>query len=151
VGRCRLHGKGREGNPVINDRGGFVSEYVLWRREGVAEGWGMTLKDGDHDFMPWKFVHQPANMFHTHYGADGTGDVTNTANIRSFARVVDKGTQGRGVALFMADGGFSVEGEENYQVWYQAVKLRVVDGLVQKRSAWFDACHVLRRLCRRSG
>lgn len=83
-------------------------------------------------------------------GVDGTGDVTKNDNIRSFARVVDKGTKGKGVALFMAgvclprvisrvahacrvmcpgahrprchdnyapcaDGGFSVEGEENYQ------------------------------------
>jgi cap1 methyltransferase len=132
---------GREWATVIEDRCGFVSEYVLWRREGIAEGWGMTLKDGDHDFMPWRFVHQPASMFHTHYGADGTGDVTNTANIRSFARVVDKGTRGRGVALFMADGGFSVEGEENYQVYLVAVNVTVVDGLVHKRSAWFGSMH----------
>lgn len=34
----------------------------------MAEGWGMTLKDGDHDFMPWKFTRQPTDMFKTHYG-----------------------------------------------------------------------------------
>lgn len=49
--------------------GGFT-EYVLWRREGKARGWGFTLKDGEHDFQPWKFNRQPVTpaTFFQHYG-----------------------------------------------------------------------------------
>lgn len=36
-------------------------------------------------------------------------------NIKAFSAVIDKGTAGKGVSLVMADGGFNVDGEENYQ------------------------------------
>lgn len=42
--------------------------------------------------------------------------MTKPANIDSFEELVKKGTNGVGVDLMMADGGFSVEGQENIQV-----------------------------------
>eukprot|EP01134_Creolimax_fragrantissima_P002553 CFRG2553T1 len=94
--------------------GGF-SEYVLWRREKRCKGFGFTLK-GPDDFTPWLFNRQPTEpYFKTFFGKDGTGDVTNEANILAFTTLISIKTEKVGLHLMMADGGFSVEGEENYQ------------------------------------
>ncbi|KNC85528.1 hypothetical protein SARC_02289 [Sphaeroforma arctica JP610] len=94
--------------------GGF-SEYVLWKREKRCKGYGFTLR-GPDDFKPYEFNRQPTEpYFETFYGADGTGDVTNEANIRAFTKLTSIKSNKTGLHLMMADGGFSVEGEENYQ------------------------------------
>eukprot|EP00727_Mastigamoeba_balamuthi_P003481 m51a1_g1313 hypothetical protein (1115) ;mRNA; f:218276-221752 len=97
--------------------GGFV-EYIYWRRgRDRARGWGITLRGGSMDFRLDKFcaAARPADTFSPCYGEDGTGDVTNEANLRSLAQVVAEGTGGAGVSLATADGGVGVEGRENFQ------------------------------------
>ncbi|CAJ0566855.1 unnamed protein product, partial [Mesorhabditis spiculigera] len=54
-------------------------------------------------------------LFEPHYGETNTGDATKPQNIESFEKFVMKGTDGLGVHLMMADGGFSVKGKENIQ------------------------------------
>lgn len=96
--------------------GGF-SEYVLWRKKYMAKGFGMTLKE-DNDFCLDDFVAGQPEYFETHYGlngARGDGDVTKSQNLKEFQRFVVEQTNHRGVHFMMADGGFSVEGNENIQ------------------------------------
>jgi len=87
--------------------GGF-SEYLLWRKHTWGErakGWAMTLKN-DLDFQLEKF-HKDAlveEALKVYYGADGTGDILNQANIDAFAAMVEQDTEGQGVSLVSADG-----------------------------------------------
>ncbi|KAK8396816.1 hypothetical protein O3P69_005052 [Scylla paramamosain] len=101
--------------------GGF-SEYVLWRRKTDskgfcdAKGFGFTLRE--NDFKLHDFFAAPAEYFEPHYGKnglDGDGDVYKPENITNFVEFVRKTTGGYGVHFMMADGGFSVEGQENIQ------------------------------------
>ena len=46
---------------------------------------------------------------------DGTGDIYVSDNIRHFSELVDGATAHQGVDMLMCDGGFSVDGEENFQ------------------------------------
>lgn len=96
--------------------GGF-SEYVLWRRRWHAKGFGMTLK-GSNDFKLEDFYAAPSELFEAYYGEggiDGDGDITRPENISAFRNFVLDSTEGRGLHFLMADGGFSVEGQENLQ------------------------------------
>lgn len=96
--------------------GGF-SEYVLWRKQWEAKGFGFTLK-GENDFRLSDFLAGPCESFETHYGVggmDGDGDVCNPDNIRAFTDYVYERTYNSGVHFMMADGGFSVESKENIQ------------------------------------
>ncbi|XP_069191873.1 cap-specific mRNA (nucleoside-2'-O-)-methyltransferase 1 isoform X2 [Procambarus clarkii] len=101
--------------------GGF-SEYVLWRRKTDsngfcdAKGFGFTLRE--NDFKLHDFFAAPSEFFEPHYGInglDGDGDVYNPSNITNFVEFVRKTTNDQGVHFMMADGGFSVEGQENIQ------------------------------------
>lgn len=102
--------------------GGF-SEYMLWRRLYSCHGFGMTLKgarvspcddcttlglqfvSGKDDFRLSAFAAAPPEFFETHYGTTGDGDITITANIHSFARLVHgRSDGGRGAHVCMADG-----------------------------------------------
>ena len=118
--------------------GGF-SEYVLWRRRWRARGFGFTLKEGSNDFKLEEFFAGPPEAFEPHYGVggrEGDGNVfkvrrellvipkvfaqnphssSQGANIREFEKHVLSCTDGQGVHFMMADGGFSVEGQENEQ------------------------------------
>ncbi|CAG0880869.1 unnamed protein product [Cyprideis torosa] len=96
--------------------GGF-SEYVLWRRlleKGMVKGFGFTLK-GENDFKLENFHAAPCDFFEPHYGSDGDGDIFKPHNQKAFRDFVMESTNGRGVHFVMADGGFSVEGQENLQ------------------------------------
>lgn len=101
--------------------GGF-SEYVLWRRKTDshgfcdAKGFGFTLQA--NDFKLHDFFAAPAEFFEPHYGKNGPngdGDIYVPDNITCFVNFVQKTTGGQGVHFMMADGGFSVEGQENIQ------------------------------------
>ncbi|CAJ0566857.1 unnamed protein product, partial [Mesorhabditis spiculigera] len=99
---------------VCGGPGGF-SEYTLWRKNFYnAKGFGFTLKN-DCDFNLRKFMASSPLLFEPHYGETNTGDATKPQNIESFEKFVMKGTDGLGVHLMMADGGFSVKGKENIQ------------------------------------
>ncbi|CAB3366609.1 Hypothetical predicted protein [Cloeon dipterum] len=93
--------------------GGF-SEYVLWRKRWQAKGFGFTLRGGS-DFKLEEFYAASAETFEPCYGKDGDGDIYKPANIRHFKEHVLAKTDGKGVHFTMADGGFSVKGQENIQ------------------------------------
>ncbi|KAK7872080.1 hypothetical protein R5R35_004564 [Gryllus longicercus] len=93
--------------------GGF-SEYVLWRRKWNSKGFGFTLK-GDNDFRLADFYAGPSETFEPYYGQNQDGNVFDPDNIRSLKDFVMDQTDGVGVHFMMADGGFSVEGQENIQ------------------------------------
>lgn len=97
--------------------GGF-SEYVLWRKKrGDAKGYGFTLK-GACDFKLEDFFAAPSEMFEPYYGVkgvEGDGDIYIPDNLIAFRDFVLHGTDGLGLHFMMADGGFSVEGQENIQ------------------------------------
>ncbi|CAN9507442.1 unnamed protein product [Ophioblennius macclurei] len=122
--------KDSQGKPLTKDRegellyfgdvcagpGGF-SEYILWRRRWHAKGFGMTLK-GPCDFKLEDFYAAPSELFEPYYGeggVDGDGDITRPENMTAFRNFVMESTEKRGLHVLMADGGFSVEGQENIQ------------------------------------
>ncbi|TRY88519.1 hypothetical protein DNTS_014072 [Danionella cerebrum] len=64
------------------------------------------------------FIHpsiHPATHPSSEGGIDGDGDITRPENISAFRNFVLDSTEGRGLHFMMADGGFSVEGQENIQ------------------------------------
>ncbi|XP_063161020.1 cap-specific mRNA (nucleoside-2'-O-)-methyltransferase 1 isoform X2 [Candoia aspera] len=122
--------KDSRGKPLIKERdaellyfadvcagpGGF-SEYVLWRRKWHAKGFGMTLK-GPNNFKLEDFYAASSELFEPYYGeggVEGDGDITRPENISAFQHFVLDSTDQKGVHFLMADGGFSVEGQENIQ------------------------------------
>ncbi|XP_053669222.1 cap-specific mRNA (nucleoside-2'-O-)-methyltransferase 1-like [Anopheles marshallii] len=92
--------------------GGF-SEYVLWRNGWHAKGFGFTLK-GACDFRLDDFTAGSPETFDAYYGPKEDGNIFDPANIEGFSDYVMTQTE-TGVHLMMADGGFSVEGQENQQ------------------------------------
>ena len=102
---------------ICSGPGGF-SEYMLWRKQWRAKGFGFTIKNAGHDFKLEDFYAGPPESFEPHYGVGGTegdGNIFNPDNIREFTKFVLENTGGRGVHTMMADGGFGVEGQENIQ------------------------------------
>ncbi|KAK2949268.1 putative S-adenosyl-L-methionine-dependent methyltransferase [Blattamonas nauphoetae] len=94
--------------------GGFT-EYICWRTNGAAIGYGFTIK-GENDFRLDKFNQRaPSHNFLPLYGPLNNGDITKEENLRDFQKYVLKDTADVGVDLVMADGGFSVEGQFNQQ------------------------------------
>ncbi|KAF5297429.1 hypothetical protein FQR65_LT01360 [Abscondita terminalis] len=93
--------------------GGF-SEYILWRKKWMFKGFGFTLKS-DHDFELYHSQCASPATFNAQYGVHGDGNVCRIDNIEHFAKNVLYECEGLGVHFMMADGGFSVEGNENIQ------------------------------------
>jgi cap1 methyltransferase len=119
--------KNEDGQSVLNIRdllyfadicagpGGF-SEYVLWRKKWEARGFGFTLT-GPNNFKLEEFLAASTETFEPHYGKDpvgGDGNIYDPQNLIAFRNFVLENT-GSGVHFVMADGGFSVEGQENNQ------------------------------------
>ncbi|CAF4695389.1 unnamed protein product [Rotaria sp. Silwood1] len=101
---------------ICSGPGGF-SEYILWKKQWHAKGFGFTLK-GKSDFTLHKFLAGPPETFDPYYGVkdiDGDGDIFKSENIDALQNYVNKCTKNSGVHIVMADGGFSVEGQENIQ------------------------------------
>lgn len=92
--------------------GGFT-EYVLYRKKWEAKGFGFTLK-GENDFKLHDFFAGPPETFSPFYGINDNGNIYDPENIRSLEELV-KDEAESGVHFMMADGGFSVEGQENIQ------------------------------------
>ncbi|VDK55252.1 unnamed protein product, partial [Gongylonema pulchrum] len=67
------------------------------------------------DFKLQRFTAASPAYFEPYYGIHNDGDITKPQNITSFEEVVKRGTNNVGVDLIMADGGFSVEQQENIQ------------------------------------
>ncbi|KAH8295590.1 hypothetical protein KR018_006708, partial [Drosophila ironensis] len=92
--------------------GGF-SEYVLHRKSWEAKGFGFTLR-GANDFKLDKFFAASPEPFDPFYGVKEDGNIFDEANQDSLNAYIRRHTP-RGVHFAMADGGFSVEGQENIQ------------------------------------
>ncbi|BFG02309.1 cap-specific mRNA (nucleoside-2'-O-)-methyltransferase 1 [Drosophila madeirensis] len=92
--------------------GGF-SEYVLFRKSWEAKGFGFTLR-GANDFKLEKFFAASPESFDTYYGVKDDGNIFDDQNQDSLNEYIRYHTP-EGVHFAMADGGFSVEGEENIQ------------------------------------
>lgn len=120
--------KDEEGKPLVREDellyfadicagpGGF-SEYILWRKKWHCKGFGFTLR-GMNDFKLGEFFSGPPETFEPHYGVngrEGDGDIFKPDNLREFRRFVLENTDKKGIHFVMADGGFSVEGQENIQ------------------------------------
>ena len=93
--------------------GGF-SEYILYRKRHGAKGFGFTLRESN-DFKLEDFLAGPPEFFHPYYGPMEDGDIYKPENQEGFTQIVMQSTSGRGVHFMMADGGFSVEGQETMQ------------------------------------
>ncbi|XP_032517656.2 cap-specific mRNA (nucleoside-2'-O-)-methyltransferase 1 [Danaus plexippus] len=93
--------------------GGF-SEYVLYRKGWRAKGFGFTLK-GSNDFKLSDFYAGAPETFNPYYGVKEDGNIFDPANLSSLKEFVLKQTDDVGVHFLMADGGFSVDGQENIQ------------------------------------
>ncbi|KAJ3188314.1 FtsJ methyltransferase domain-containing protein 2 [Gaertneriomyces sp. JEL0708] len=103
---------------ICSGPGGFT-EYLLWRlntRKLEGRGWGLTLK-GDQDFAldAMNPSIRAKELFKPYYGEDGTGNIYKNDTIQGFATLVKSETDGQGVDLVMADGGFCVTGDEVHQ------------------------------------
>ncbi|KAI8139661.1 FtsJ-like methyltransferase-domain-containing protein [Fennellomyces sp. T-0311] len=101
---------------ICGGPGGFT-EYLLWRVHGwggTAQGYGITLKSTD-DAVNWRIDEFHPPNFVAIDGPDGTGDIYKEANIRAFGETVQQRTQGCGVDLAVADGGFDFTGHEQHQ------------------------------------
>lgn len=92
--------------------GGF-SEYVLYRKSWEAKGFGFTLR-GANDFKLDKFFAASPESFDAFYGDKDDGNIFDQENQDSLNDYIRKHTP-EGVHFAMADGGFSVEGQENIQ------------------------------------
>ncbi|XP_002022824.2 cap-specific mRNA (nucleoside-2'-O-)-methyltransferase 1 [Drosophila persimilis] len=113
-----------EGRPLVDPKdllyftdmcagpGGF-SEYVLFRKLWEAKGFGFTLR-GANDFKLEKFFAASPESFDTYYGIKDDGNIFDDQNQDSLNEYIRRHTPD-GVHFAMADGGFSVEGEENIQ------------------------------------
>ena len=90
---------------------------MLWRKNWEAKGFGFTLK-GPNDVKLEDFYAASSELFEPHYGVNGSsgdGDIYKSANLLAFHEFVQTNTDYQGVHLVMADGGFSVDGQENIQ------------------------------------
>jgi 23S rRNA U2552 (ribose-2'-O)-methylase RlmE/FtsJ len=95
--------------------GGFA-EYLIWRAKEnnvKCRGWGITLRGvQDYDLFSIKKIQDA--IFTVTYGADGTGDLYLEENNLEFTKSILKENNGP-VNLVVADGGFSVKGDEEHQ------------------------------------
>lgn len=66
---------------------------MLWRRSYSSRGFGFTLR-GKDDFKLEHFSMCHAELFAAHYGEAGDGDITKSANIKSFAENVVAHSEG---------------------------------------------------------
>lgn len=114
----------KNGNPLVREDellyfadvcagpGGFT-EYILSRKGWGCKGFGFTLKS-ENDFKLHEFYAGSPETFDTYYGINEDGNVYDPENISSLKDYVLKQVAD-GVHVMMADGGFSVEGQENIQ------------------------------------
>ena len=94
--------------------GGF-SEYLIWRKGYYnCHGFGFTLV-GDCDFKLDKFLAGSSCYFDPYYGPKKDGNIYDPDNLEALEKYVKERTNNIGVDLVTADGGFSVEGQENIQ------------------------------------
>ena len=98
--------------------GGF-SEYVFWKSKWRAKGFGMTIKaEWANDFNLADYIAGTPETFDCHYGKggyNGDGDIFKEENLTAFRKYVLENSDNKGLHFVMADGGFSVEGQENIQ------------------------------------
>ncbi|KAL3285408.1 hypothetical protein HHI36_019510 [Cryptolaemus montrouzieri] len=109
---CRLKGPFYFAD-VCAGPGGF-SEYILWRKSWVFKGFGFTLRD-ENDFQLYNSCCISPQSFQAFYGTQKDGNVCCPDNILDFKSKVLFSTRGEGVHFMTSDGGFCVDGYENFQ------------------------------------
>ncbi|RWS19503.1 hypothetical protein B4U80_02025 [Leptotrombidium deliense] len=96
---------------------GGCSEYVLWKKGWQAKGFGFTPK-GENDFKLNEFFGRIPETFEPHYGVNGVsgnGNIYDQQNFVEFRDFVLCNTNKKGVHFVVADGAFSVKGQQNIQ------------------------------------
>ncbi|KAH0792330.1 cap-specific mRNA (nucleoside-2'-O-)-methyltransferase 1-like [Histomonas meleagridis] len=93
--------------------GGFT-DYLYWRLQDRARGFGMTLA-GDHDWASNARFCSDVSSFVRCYGEEGDGNIFKPSNLISFQEEIGKQTNGEMVSLVTGDGGIAVDGQENDQ------------------------------------
>lgn len=86
---------------------------MLFRKSWEAKGFGFTLR-GANDFKLEKFFAASPESFDAFYGVKEDGNIFDESNQDSLNEYIRRHTP-QGVHFAMADGGFSVEGQENIQ------------------------------------
>lgn len=101
--------------------GGFT-DYMYWRLDKRARGFGMTLRDQNidkagHDWASFENFYRTdlIRSFQISYGEDETGSIYSLNNIMFFRQLIQEKTNGEMVSLVTGDGGIAVDGEENDQ------------------------------------
>eukprot|EP01097_Dermamoeba_algensis_P003803 TRINITY_DN2588_c0_g2_i3.p1 TRINITY_DN2588_c0_g2~~TRINITY_DN2588_c0_g2_i3.p1 ORF type:complete len:485 (+),score=102.70 TRINITY_DN2588_c0_g2_i3:135-1589(+) len=90
--------------------GGFA-EYILWRKKkDNHRGWGFVLKNEEDDRLN-TYPSLP-NFSYFMEGAEGTANICSNTDIKTFCKIINKGTNNEGVSLVVADGGMSIDKEE---------------------------------------
>lgn len=102
---------------ICGGPGGFT-EYMLWKTNSRAKGWGITLKTNNN--LDWNLGDMRKNKIDTsrfsfYYGREKNGDITSPSNMSSFIEYVTKKNYKRPVEIALADGAFAIPGEENKQ------------------------------------
>jgi cap1 methyltransferase len=95
---------------LCGGQGGFV-EYLNWKFNS-CKGWGITLH-GKQDYDFARSVSQP-KQFEIIYGKEDDGDICKLDNINLLSKNVENSCKD-GVDLVLADGAFSVDGDDLYQ------------------------------------
>lgn len=129
--------------------GGFL-EAVLFFRQRIIKIYplldnyfGITLNPYSKEIPGWSkaggLIKQYRKNIEIDYGVDQTGDLYKVANIKSFAKKVQK-SNGNGADLVTADGGFdfSVDFNQQEQLAHRLILAQLVTGIrVQKKNGTF--------------
>lgn len=107
---------------ICGGPGGF-SEYILWRRQWKAKGFGFTLRN-DTDFNRRTFAAGRTETFSAFYGAKEDGNILDPENIQSLQDYVLSGTNGTGgVHFLMADAGTAMDEKNGQEIFYKNLYL----------------------------
>uniref|UniRef100_A0A1I7XT99 Cap-specific mRNA (nucleoside-2'-O-)-methyltransferase 1 n=1 Tax=Heterorhabditis bacteriophora TaxID=37862 RepID=A0A1I7XT99_HETBA len=103
-------------NPYETIGGAFFQNRAAMKTANLDKVFDWLFSGEDEStVMLGKFAASSSYYFEPFYGVHNDGDVMKPDNIDSLEGFIHKGTSGVGVDLMMADGGFSVEGQENIQ------------------------------------
>ncbi|CAO1342082.1 unnamed protein product [Diamesa tonsa] len=99
----------------ISAKLGGVSEYVMWRRNRMAKGFGFNTNNFKTMELNDMFQGCPKE-YSSHHGAKGNGNILDPVNIESYVNNILYATHGVGVHFMMSDCSITTEdGQENIQ------------------------------------
>ena len=99
----------------ISAKPGGVCEYVMWRKNRMAKGFGFNTNNFKNMDLNDMFEGCPKE-YTSHHGAKGDGNILDPVNIESFVNNIMHATHGVGVHFLMSDCSITTEdGQENIQ------------------------------------